>query len=246
MNAIHLHRSIRKFSNKPVEKEILIKIVEAAARASNTGNMQVYSVVVTTSEEILRELAPSHYNQPASKAPVQMTFCADFNRFKKWCEQRNAVPGYDNFLSFLVAYGDALLAAQNAALEAEEHGLGVCYLGTVLYNAKQIIQILNLPKGVVPVATLVMGYPDEQPGLTSRLPVEGILHWEKYQEFTPESIDQIYHELEASEFTAKLLEINKKETLAQVFTDNRYPRATNEAVSLQLKAILEEQGFWNL
>lgn len=246
MNTIFSHRSIRKFTDQRVEKDILVKIVEAAVRASNTGNMQVYSVVVTTSKEILNELAPCHYNQPASQAPVQMTFCADFNRFKKWCELRDAVPGYDNFLSFLVGYGDAFLAAQNAALEAENQGLGVCYLGTVLYNAKKVIDILNLPKGVVPVATLVMGYPQETPELTSRLPLEAVLHWDKYQDFTPNSIDNIYSALESSEFTGQLLLANQKNTLAQVFTDNRYPQSTNESVSNQLKLILQEQGFWNL
>lgn len=246
MNTIFSHRSIRKYADRPVEKDILVKIVEASTRASNTGNMQVYSVVVTTSKDILQELAPCHFNQPASQAPVQMTFCADFNRFKKWCEQRDAVPGYDNFLSFLVGYGDAFLAAQNATLEAEHLGLGVCYLGTVLYNAKKIIDILKLPKGVVPVVTLVMGYPQEFPELTSRLPLEGVLHWDKYQDYSPEAIDSIYSQVEASEFTNKLLEINKKSTLAQIFTDNRYPKETNEAVSTQLKTVLQEQGFWNL
>lgn len=246
MNTIQSHRSIRKFSDKPVEKEILMKVVESATRASNTGNMQAYAVVVTTEQDILRQLAPCHYNQPAAKAPVQLTFCADFNRFSKWCEQRNASPGYDNFLSFLVSYGDALLASQNAALQAEEFGLGVCYLGTVLYNAKKIIEILNLPKGVVPVATLVLGYPDEQPPLTSRLPLEGVLHWEKYQEYSPEAIDRVYEDLESSEQTMRLLEINQKETLAQIFTDNRYPRELNESVSVQLKEVLRDQGFWNL
>ena len=243
MDTIFNHRSIRKFSDKTVSKETIERVAEAVSRASNTGNMQVYSIVATTQKDLLEALAPCHYHQPASKAPVQLTFCADYNRFKKWCYQRNAEPGYDNFLSFLVGYGDAMLAAQNAALEAEFLGLGVCYLGTVLYNADKIIRILDLPKGVVPVATLVMGYPEEQPEKTDRLPMRSVLHWEKYQDFSPEEIDQLYADLESSDFSRHLLEINKKETLAQVFTDNRYPKHQNENVSCLLQEILKLQGF---
>lgn len=245
MNTIFTHRSIRKFSAQPVPEEKLIKIVEAASRASNTGNMQAYSIVLTTAPEILTQLAPCHYNQPASKAPVQMTFCVDFNRFNKWCVSRNAEPGYDNLLSFLVGYGDATLAAQNAALEAEAQGLGICYLGTVLYNTQKIVEILRLPKGVVPVITLVMGYPDEQPALTPRLPLEAILHRETYRDFDAQAIDRCYQELENTAFTKGLLNINQKEQLAQIFTDIRYPKAQNEAISQQLKTILIEQGFWS-
>ena len=76
------------------------------------------------------------------QAPLVLTFCADFNRFNKWCRQRKADPGYDNFLSFMTAAIDALLAAQNCALAAEAHGLGICYLGTTTYNADKIIEIL--------------------------------------------------------------------------------------------------------
>ena len=70
------------------------------------------------------------------------------------------------------------------ALAAEVHGLGICYLGTTLYNADRIIEILELPGNVIPVTTLVLGYPDESPGLTDRLPLEGFVHYEKYKDYT--------------------------------------------------------------
>lgn len=240
---IQNHRSIRRFKPELPEQNLIDEILLAGTRASNTGNMQAYSMVLTTDSEILSRLNACHYNQPASKAPVQITFCADFNRFNKWCEQRKAQPGYDNFLSFLVGYADAFLASQNVCLAAEERGLGICYLGTVLYNAERIIDILNLPKGVVPVASVVLGYPDEQPELTDRLPLEAVVHRETYHDYTPQDIDRLYAEKEALPFHKNLLEINKKETLAQIFTDIRYPKSTNEAISKSLMEVLKKQGF---
>ncbi|MDR0661396.1 MAG: nitroreductase family protein [Prevotellaceae bacterium] len=245
METLFSHRSIRKFKAKAVEEDIVNFILEAGMRASNTGNMQAYSIVCTADEALLRELAPCHFNQPASKAPVQLTFCADFNRFSKWCRQRNAEPGYDNFLSFLVGMTDALLAAQNCCIAAEEKGLGICYLGTTLYKAEAIIDILNLPLGVVPVITVVMGYPDEEPELVDRLPLYGVVHRERYHDYSEEEIDKIYAEKEALPSTANFIRENRKDTLAQIFTDNRYPKAVNEDISKTLLAVLAKQGFMN-
>ncbi len=240
------HKSIRKYADRPIPKEVMSSVLEAASRASNTGNMQVYSIVVTTDKGIKEELAPTHFNQPMVKqAPAILTFCADFNRFNKWCKQRNAEPGYDNFLSFMTGAIDAIIAAQNACIEAEANGLGICYLGTAIYNADKIIDILNLPKGVVPVTAVTIGYPDETPKLTDRLPLDAIVHYEKYQDFNEEKIDAIYAEKEASEEYKQFVVENEKETLAQVFTDVRYTKANNVHFSKELLNILEQQGFMN-
>lgn len=246
LEIINKHRSIRKYLEKPIPKDLIEKVLRAGARASTTGNMQVYSMVVTTDNEIKNKLWESHFKQDMVKqAPVIITFCADFNRFIKWCRQRNADPGYDNFLSFYTATIDALIVAQNVALAAESFDLGICYLGTTTYMAENIIEILNLPKFVVPVTTLVVGYPDESPGLTDRLPLEAVVHYEKYSDYSENQIDQLYREKEAMELTAQLLEENSKETLAQVFTDNRYTRKDNVHFSKTLLSILEKQGFMN-
>jgi len=246
MNVILNHRSIRKYKSDPIEESVLNDILIAGSRASTTGNMQVYSIIVTTDQEIKNQLSPCHFNQPMVKqAPVVLTFCADFNRFNKWCLQRKANPGYDNFLSFFTAAIDALLAAQNVCIAAEEKGLGICYLGTTTYTADKIIEILKLPKGVVPVTTVVLGYPDETPELTDRLPLASILHKEIYQDFSEGDIDQTYSAKEALPSTKKLLEENNKETLAQIFTDNRYAKKDNVAFSKVLLKVLEQQGFMN-
>jgi hypothetical protein len=83
-------------------------------------------------------------------------------------------------LAHLNGVTDALLAAQNLCVEAEAHGLGICYLGTTIYTAEEIARILDLPKGVIPVTTIVVGHPDESPELTDRLPLDAVVHCEKY------------------------------------------------------------------
>lgn len=245
-DTIFNHRSIRKYKPDAIPAKVMDRILEAGSRASTTGNMQVYSMVVTKDEEIRKQLWEAHFKQEmVLLAPVHITFCADFNRFNKWCRSRGADPGYDNFLSFFTAAIDALLASQNVALEAEANGLGICYLGTATYMADRIIDILSLPTGVVPVAALVLGYPDEDPGLTDRLPMEAVLHPETYRDYREDDIDRIYAEREGSRLTQDLLEENQKETLAQVFTDNRYTRKDNIHFSRQYLEVIRTQGFMN-
>ncbi|MCT4588054.1 MAG: NADPH-dependent oxidoreductase [Carboxylicivirga sp.] len=238
------HRTIRKYTDEAVSDELLKDILEAGVRASTTGNMQVYSVVVTKDEAMKEKLAPCHFNQPMIKqAPVTLTFCADFNRFNLWCKQNNAEPGYDNFLSFVTAAIDALLVAQNVCVAAEAKGLGICYLGTTTYLADKIIDILNLPKGVVPVTTVTLGYPDEKPEQADRLPLEAVVHYEKYNDYSEEKINDLYAEKEGLAANKSFVEENNKESLAQVFTDVRYKKADNEHFSGVLLEVLKKQGF---
>lgn len=240
------HRSIRNYKSDAIEENILEKVLLAGTRASTTGNMQVYSMVVTTDEKIKESLWEAHFKQGMVKtAPVVITFCADFNRFTKWCEYSNAKPGYDNFLSFYTASIDAILASQNVCLAAESLGLGACYLGTTTYMASKIIEVLDLPKFVIPATTLVLGYPADSPELTDRLPLNGVVHREKYKDYSETDINEIYTEKESLDLTKQLLEENDKETLAQIFTDNRYTKKDNVAFSNSFLDVLEKQGFMN-
>jgi nitroreductase len=238
------HRSIRNYKSDPVSDPVLHKILEAGSRASTTGNMQVYSIIVTKEPYLKKKLWEAHFKQNmVLQAPLVLTCCADFNRFNTWCLQRKADPGYDNFLSFFTAAIDALLAAQNCTLAAESMGLGTCYLGTTTYNADMIIEILELPSFVVPVTTLVMGYPDDDPGLTDRLPLEAVVHNEKYKNYTSQDIDWLYKDKESMDLTMKLLEENQLETLAQIFTEKRYTRKDNEFFSRKYLEVIKNQGF---
>lgn len=244
LEVMKTRRSIRKYSDKEVSEELLQSLLQAAARTQTMGNLQLYSVVVTRSEDMKERLAPAHFNQPmVRQAPVVLTICADFRRTSTWCRERKAEPGYDNFLSFINAASDALLFTQTFSSLAEEAGLGLCYLGTTVYMPAKIIEVLNLPRLVMPVATLTVGWPDEQPALSDRLPVESFVHSEKYRDYTPQDIDRYYQEKEQLPENRHFVEINHKKTLAQIFTDIRYTRRDNEALSTTFLDALRQQGF---
>ncbi len=238
-------RTIRQYTEQEIPESLLNELLEIASRASNTGNMQLYSVVVTRDKAGKEKLAPAHFNQPMiTSAPVVLTFCADANRFVKWAEQRKAQAGFDNLQMFIAATIDAMLFAEAFAEAAEERGLGLCYLGTTAYNADQIIRILSLPKLVVPIVTITLGYPAEPlPAQSERLPIEAIRHTEQYVDYTPASIDAFYKEKEELPVNQEFVRINHKETLAQVFTDLRYTKENNEHFSDVLLNVLKEQGF---
>lgn len=244
MKTINTRRTIRKYADKDVDQQLLNRLLTEAARTQTMGNLQLYSVVITRSKEGKETLAPAHFNQPmVTQAPVVLTICADFRRTTRWCEERNAQPGYDNFLSFINAATDALLYTQTFCNLAEEEGLGICYLGTTVYMPDMIIDALNLPKLVMPVATLTVGWPDESPQLSDRLPLASFVHEERYVDYTREAIDKYYAEKEALEENRHFCEVNGKETLAQVFTDCRYTKKDNEAMSEGMKNALKRQGF---
>lgn len=244
MKSIQNRTSIRKYSSREVSDELLNRLLEEAERTPTMGNFQLYSVVITRSEEGKKALAPAHFNQPmVTGAPVVLTICADYRRTTLWAENRKAHPGYDNILSFMNAATDALLFTQTFCNLAEEEGLGTCFLGTTVYMPKMIIDTLKLPKLVMPVATITLGWPDEQPALSERLPLRSIIHQEAYEDYTPEKIDDFYAEKENLEVNKEFVRINNVETLAQVFTDIRYTKKDCETMSKGLLDALKNQGF---
>lgn len=244
MQTINTRRSIRRYQDKDVDNTLLTRLIKEAERTQTMGNLQLYSVVVTRSEELKSKLAPAHFNQPmVTGAPVVLTFCADYRRTTLWAEQRQAIPGYDNPLSFVNAMTDALLFCQTFCNLAEEEGLGCCFLGTTVYQPQSIIDTLQLPELVFPVATITLGWPDENPPLSDRLPVSTIIHEETFHDYSVADIDKAYAYKEQLDENKEFVKINNKQTLAQVFTDCRYTKADCEAMSETLLEALRKQKF---
>lgn len=244
MDSMKHRKTIRKYSDRPIPDDVMNELLETACRASTMGGMQLYSIIVTKDEETKKELSPLHFNQPmVMNAPAVLTFCADYHRFTRWCGLRNADAGYDNFESFYNAMIDALLAAQTFCNAAEEKGLGICFLGTTSYNPNEIIDVLHLPELVFPVTTITVGYPAEDPALQDRLPLQGVVHRDRYSDYTDEEIEDIYRYKESLEVNKGFVAENHKENLAQVFTDVRYRRDDNERSSQEMLKALKRQKF---
>lgn len=251
---IKAHRSIRRYKPDPIPEDVLTEILEAGLRASSSGNMNSYSIIVTRELALREQLYIAHFEQSmVLDAPVMVTFCADFHRMRQWLEVSNAPPSFDNFMSFMVAAFDAALVSQNVALAAEAHGLGICYLGSTLANCEMVGNILQLPIHVMPVVGFTLGYPDEDPMPRDRLPLEAVVHQETYQDYTDERIRELYHDRETagwdrymnSKWLREKVEEYGVENLAQIYSVVKYTRESHQKISRTVLAYLEQQGFMN-
>ncbi|MCM1521132.1 MAG: nitroreductase family protein [Muribaculaceae bacterium] len=244
-NYFSTRRSIRVYdTERPVTDELLKSLLSRAIQAPNTGNMQLYSVVITREPERLKSLAPCHFSQPAIRnAKAALTFCLDMNRFDRWCRLNDADPGLGNLQGFTWGVIDTSIFAQQFCTLAEMEGLGTCYLGTTTYNASQIADLLQLPQGVVPVITVTLGWPAENPAVQPRLPLEAVVHFEEYNNPSDDDVKEIYEAEENLENNKKFVEENGKENLAQVFAEVRYPRDQAEHFSRVYKEFLKSRGI---
>nr|WNX93916.1 NfsA1 [uncultured bacterium] len=248
------HRSIRRYLPDAIPEDVLARILGAAARASTSGNMQPYSVIVTTDPALKRELHPLHFHQDmVLEAPVLLTFCSDFHRMRQWLALREAPDNFDNLMSFLIGSIDATLAAQNAALAAEAEGLGICFLGTTLASCDGIARALHCPANVVPVVGFTLGYPAETPEVRDRLPLPGVVHRERYRDYAPAELAEIYRAKELAgwnrylavpELRARVEEAGAR-NLAQVYTRVKYTRESHLGYSAEVLAWLRRQAFLN-
>lgn len=230
--------SVREYSTEPVSDETLDTLLEAAAHAPTTGNMQLYSVVVTREPKRLRQLAELHLGQPAAvAAPVILTFCGDVARFERWCSENKARSAFRNLHGSLLGVIDATIFAQQFVTLAEMNGLGCCYLGTVTYNLDEFCDFLGTPDGVLPLFSVAIGYPatDGSAQVSDRLPGEAYIHRERFGNYDSKNIAKFYAEKEKLPESKNFIKENCKETLAQVYSEVRYPSDQNEQISGVLK-----------
>lgn len=237
--------TVRAYTDKEIDRELLMRLIELASHAPTTGNMQLYSVIVSHTKEQREALAPAHFNQPqvTSGAGAVLTFCVDINRFCKWCDIYDAEAGFDNLQALMYGVLDCSIFAQQFNTLAEMHGLGCCYLGTTLFNAPLIAEVLGLPDRVIPLVTLTVGYPAASLVISDRLPVKGIVHDGFYHEYSDNDIRELYAEKENLPENIGFVRENGKSTLAQVYAEVRYPRGMNEDFSASLNMYLDKALF---
>ena len=254
IESIHQHRSIRKYKPDQIPEDLLQELLEAGIRASSSGNMQTYSIIVTRDKVLREQLYKAHFQQNmVLEAPLLLTFCADFNRMRQWLRISDAADNFDNFMSFMIAAIDAILVSQNVALAAESKGLGICYLGSTFSDCDQVGRILALPDNVVPVVGFTLGYPNEDPPLRDRLPLDGLVHYETYQDYDDERIAEIYRQREVNGWDRymsyprlrKLIIDSGVKNLAQVYTEVKYSRQSHQEFSRNVLDYLNVQDFMN-
>jgi nitroreductase len=194
-------KSIRDFKTTPIAGDIVEKIVAIGQRAPSACNLQTYSVIWVKDAKLKENVSNACFVQKAiRKAPLLFVICADIRRLAKALDYL----GYDHCLKHGQGYGvklmsivDAVLVAENMTIAAECYGLGSIFIGSALANRK-VIEALNLPKGVLPLTLLCIGYSDEQPPTRPRWPLKSILHIDQYRDVAKKEIESFLEHMDAA------------------------------------------------
>lgn len=187
------HRSIRKYSEKPVSQELVETLIEAGQSAATSSFIQACTVIQITGLETRKRICDCAASQVyVTEAPVFLVFCADMQRHRLACEMNKAhmMSGYTE--QFLTASLDCGLFAQNVLVGAESMGLGGCYIGALRNRIGEVDQLLNLPELVYPLFGLCLGYPAQNPEVKPRLPLQVVLKQECYDDSSDSSIISDY------------------------------------------------------
>ena len=246
LNLIHQHASIRRYKPEPLPVPLIETIVAAGQRASTSSNLQAYSVIAVTEETKRHRLAELCGNQEyVRQAPLFLAWCADLARLDRACQLRGYTQETGYVENFLVAVLDVSLAAQTAALAAKSLGLGICYIGSVRNNPQEVIELLELPRLTFPVTGMTVGWPEVESHPRPRLPLQAILHREKYNP----GQDGFLHDYDRTViatgvYQGRQVPVPGKpgEMEAYGWTEHS-ARRVSQAVRTGLRAVLEEQGF---
>ncbi|KAB2337068.1 oxygen-insensitive NADPH nitroreductase [Cytobacillus depressus] len=188
------HRSVRKFEAKPLTKEQIEAIVTCAQAASTSSFIQAYTIIGITDPEKKKKLAEVAGEQSyVANNGHFFIFCADLARHERIGEMENkdVLPSIESTEKFMVALIDTALAAQNAAIAAESMGLGICYIGGLRNNLKEVCKLLKTPKRVLPLFGMAVGFPAQMTDKKPRLPLQEIYHENEYQQNMEEDREQL-------------------------------------------------------
>jgi nitroreductase len=184
------HRSIRKFKEQPVEEEVVQTILAAGTRAATAGNLQLYTLILIEDRAKKLALGVGH-------APLAIAALADHFRVKRWFEASGIEVDEEQIAQprhLFLSYWDAIIALQTVVVAAESLGLGTCYYGGIL--SADVAGLLGAPKYTFPAGLVAIGYPDEEPQLSVRLPLEAVVHRDRYREPTDDELKKLYEERE--------------------------------------------------
>ena len=203
LDAILDRRSILKFKDDDVPPDVLDKVLQAALRASGPGGTlkggyrgsQPFSIIEVRDRDRraqLNELLCEGRRSCIEKAPVALVFCVDTHRMNRWCALGGGAPHFNGIGVLWVALRGVYTAAQNAVIAAESLGLGSQYIQEIVWQPYTTLGFFQLPPQVLPVAMLIIGYPEERPPLAPSLPLEAVVHKEVYREPSDEELQEYF------------------------------------------------------
>jgi nitroreductase len=184
LETILTHRSIRRYSARPLPEGLVELLAAAAQSAPSSSNLQAFRIVAVEDNARKARLAKLAANQKhVEEAPLLLMFVAHLARLRHVAvEADEPFSGLDYTESFLVALTDAAFAAQNCFIALESLGLGACYIGAMRNHPKEVAEELALPPAAFVVFGMTIGYPDPEvaTGVKPRLPQSVVLHRERY------------------------------------------------------------------
>jgi nitroreductase len=203
--------SCRSFSEKSIPEDVLTQVLEAGVHAPNAGNLQVVSIIKIMDPERRKKIQKICGGQKfVGEAPVNLVFCVDWRRDKRWAELEVAPFTATSTLSwFLMAFEEVGIVAQSICIAADSVGLGSCYAGTILNRPKEVIELLNLPEYVFPVVLLGLGYPSGTIPNIKKHKLNTILHDEVYTDMNDEELLAAFNEKYTAQSTNRV-ELNEK------------------------------------
>lgn len=189
------HRSIRKFTDQPIAEHDLHEILRAGQGAATSSFLQGTTVVRVTKQDTRQAFVQLAGNQNyIATAAEFLVFCADLRRSSQCCVRHGDKATEGMTEQFIIVTIDVALMAQNVVVAAESMGLGICYIGAIRNDPARSAELLQLPRGVYPVFGLCLGYPDQDPEVKPRLPIDVILKQDTYTDATDEAVINVYDE----------------------------------------------------
>lgn len=166
-------RTIRQFTKQPVSPEIIDTLKKVAIQTATSEGMQLASVIRITDAKIRAELAQVCKQNYVNEVPEFWVFVVDINRNMQIASNSGVDPRAGAEMErFFQGYSDTVLMAQNVTNAIESFGMGACFFGSLQNDMGRVIKVLGLPKYTAPILGVGFGYPDQEPQLKPRLPIE--------------------------------------------------------------------------
>lgn len=215
------HRSIRKFKNKEIPKEIIDLLIDVAQHTATSNYAQSYSIINVTNPIKKKKIAEIGRQPYIETAPCIFIMVADQRRNSKLVlSEKEDIKIFSSFEKFFLAATDAILASQNIMLAAESIGLKGVFLGSILNQIDQLVSLLDIPKLAVPVLGIALGYPDENPSLKPRLP-KNLIYFENSYKESDNIIDELkkYDSIINNYYTSRLTNNKKINSFQEMITN---------------------------
>lgn len=186
---LHERASLRDFTDQPVTEEVMRQLLTAGTHSATGGNLQPYSIIVVRDEERRRKMSEWCEQSFMAKAPVHLLFCLDLRRLERWAELEGApFTARASLRHFWIGFQDTIICAQSICTAADAIGMGSVYIGTVIDLVGPTREMFSLPRGVMPVVLLCLGYPRVTPKPRKKLEQSVVAHEEVYRDLSDDDL----------------------------------------------------------